>query len=97
MNRTRFPPGRKLLVASLGVAAVNFATACREPPTAGNSPGPNAPSPAGCADPGAPSPLADAGAPTEPAVSSLIPSTRPPTAGNLMPAPPRGPFHGDGG
>jgi hypothetical protein len=99
MNRPRLPSGRKLLVASLGVAAVNFAAACHEPPpTAGNSPGPNAPSTAGNpADPGAPSTRADPGVATQPALPSTAASAPPPTAGNLMPAPPRGPFHGDGG
>jgi len=71
---------RKLLVASLGVAAVSYVGCVERPQTSGNLMAP---------------PTQDAGAAPEqgaavavPVPSASTPPERPPTSGNLMPPPP---------
>lgn len=72
---------RKLLVASVGVAAVNYMVACDKPPTSGNLPAPQIVD----AAPPVPSdiPPAAGNLPAPPPSATIIA----PTSGNLM-APP---------
>ena len=74
---------RKLLVASVGVAAVNYMVACDKPPTSGNLPAPQI---VDAAPPPVPSniPPTSGNLPAPPPPSATI---APPTSGNL-PAPP---------
>jgi hypothetical protein len=74
---------RKLLVAAIGVATINYvATACHETPTSGNLPAPREPVPVSG---NLPAPPPEDAAPP-PAASSVTPPSTP-VAGNL-PAPP---------
>lgn len=79
---TRMAP-RKLLVAALGVASVNYVVACGKNVTSGNLPSPQPVPDAGTVMPvvgNLPAPVPPDAAPTPP------PSSIPPTSGNL-PAP----------